>query len=136
MTLLEGERVLKMMPGSRDVEMYGKDEYNSDGQLWRIENNGCLRNMGHKTRCLAIEGDSQGARVAMLEETGGDEQNWKFTDDNYIQSKLRGDGVILHRHLVLDVEWADVPLVTDGARLRAWHEDDSASEKWKMIPWN
>ena len=134
MTLLEGGRVLTMMDDQRTVLMYGKDE--RKGQLWRIESNGCLRNMGHETRCLAIEGDAQGALVHMLEGNGQDEQNWRFTDENYVMSKLRGDGMVLHRHIVLDIIWADVPLITDGAGLHAWHEDDSASEKWKMIPLN
>ena len=139
MTLLEGDRVLTMIPDERMVIMYGKDKgpKGTQGQLWRIEpDTGCLRNKDQKTRCLAIEGDAQGALVRMLERNGQDEQNWQFTDDNYVMSKLRGDGIILHRHLVLDVVWQDVPLVTDGAGLHAWHEDDSASEKWKVIPWN
>ena len=47
------------------------------------------------------------------------------------RSKLRGD--LLNRKLVLDVMWADVPLITDGAGVHVWHEDDSASEKWKFV---
>ena len=112
--------------------MYGKDK--RSGQLWRIVENGCLRNRGHETLCLAIEGDDQGAHVHMLEGNGQDEQNWMFTDEKYIMSKLRRDGIVLHRHLVLDVVGMDIPLVMDGALLRAWHEDDSASEKWEIIP--
>ena len=41
------------------------------------------------------------------------------------RSKLRG--------LVLDVIWADVPLITNGASVRVWHEDDTPSEKWKFV---
>ena len=39
----------------------------------------------------------------------------------------------LGRKLVLDVIWADVPLITDGASLNVWPEDNTPSEKWKFV---
>ena len=38
--------------------------------------------------------------------------------------------------LVLDIIWADVPLITEGAGVDVWRPDDSASQKWHMIPAN
>ena len=134
MTELEGQRVLRLMPDHHVVEMYGKGEYDSSGQYWRLESNGCLRNRDVEGKCLAIEGSKQGALVFMHDETGTDEQFWRYTEDKYLQSKVLNDEIIHKTYLVLDVVWADVPLITDGAALRAWHKDNTVSEKWNIIP--
>jgi hypothetical protein len=134
MTELEGERVLRLMPDHHMVEMYGKDEYGSSGQHWRLEPNGCMRNRNVEGKCLAIEGSKQGALVFMHDETGTDEQFWRYTDDKYLQSKVLNDEIIHKTYLVLDVIWADIPLITDGVALHTWHKDDTTSEKWNIIP--
>jgi len=133
MTELEGGRVIRLMPDHHSIEMYGKGEYDSSGQLWRLESNGCLRNKDVDGKCLAIEGSKQGALVYMHDETGTDEQVWRYTDDKYIQSAVVNDEIINKGYLVLDVIWADVSLITDGAGVHTWHKDNTVSEKWNFI---
>jgi len=134
MTELEGGRALKLMPDHHSVEMYGKGEYGDSGQHWRIESNGCLRNQDVSGQCLALEGSKQGAQLRMRGETGTDEQNWTLKDDKYVQSKVYNDEIFEKGPLVLDVVWADVSLITDGAALRGWHKDNTVSQKWNLVP--
>ena len=67
----------------------------------------------------------------MLDEKPTDSQRWTLAD-GFLQSAMLSDGIV-PRHLVLDVIWSDVPLVTNGAELCAWHKDDSASQQWMMM---
>jgi hypothetical protein len=36
-------------------------------------------------------------------------------------------------HLVIDIMWADIPLITEGALVHAEHRDHTSSQKWKMV---
>ena len=134
MTELDGNRCIKLMPDHHSIEMYGKGEYHEDGQHWRLESNGCLRNKDVDGKCLAIEGAKQGALVYMHDATGNDDQVWRYTSDKYLQSPVVNDEIINKGYLVLDVVWADIPLITDGAMTHAWHKDNTASQKWNFVP--
>ena len=45
-----------------------------ESQLWRLENEGCLRNKAHKGKCLELEHHIDGALVVLKPETGLDIQ--------------------------------------------------------------
>ena len=127
---------MRYMPtAAHDIEMYGKGEYHSDGELWRLEPDGCLKNKEAPGKCLALEGAKQGAPMRMRDPTGTDEQVWHYTNDKYLKSNVHTDN-ILHPidYLVIDVYWADVPLITDGAQICGWHRDNTVSQKWNMVP--
>jgi len=130
-TALEGGRVLTTLAGDRYCNMQGKHE-NDDHQLWRLKADGCLTNKHHSDRCLEVEGVHEGASLGLHEANGQHSQQWTWTSDNYIESAVRGD--TLNFHLVIDIEWADIPLITDGALVHAWHRDDSDSQKWTIVP--
>ena len=134
MTELSGERALRLMPDHNSVEMYQKGAYDSKGQYWRIESNGCLRNREIEGKCLAVEGFMVGAFVSMQDESRANEQTWEYTNDKYLQSKVFNDVIIQKGYLVLNVMWADIPLITDGVSLHMWHKDNTLSEKWNVVP--
>ena len=118
------------MPDDLSVKMFGEGE---SGQLWKIEPNGCLRNKELNTSCLALAGEGD-TLIFMKEETGKDDQHWSFTDDNYLESKIKVQSGLTANHLVLDVLWDDdVKMDTDGASVRGWHKDNTTSQKWDMI---
>merc|ERR1711963_290504 len=133
-TQLEGDRkgskMLRMMPEDLSVKMFGEGE---TGQLWKIEPNGCLRNKELNTSChaLADEGDTL---IYMKEETGKDDQHWSYTDDNYLESKIKVGNGLGKECLVLDVLWDDnEKMDIDGASVRGRHKDNTTSQKWSMI---
>ena len=78
MTELTGDKSLRLMPGHTSIQMYGKGEYNDQGQYWRLEANGCLRNMEAKAKCLTIHGSYDGALVSMKDESNSDQQVWRY----------------------------------------------------------
>ena len=136
-THLEGDRkgskMLRVMPEDHSVKMFGEGE---TGLLWKIEPNGCLRNKELNTSCLTLadEGDTL---IYMKEETGNSDQHWSFTEDNYLESKVKANSGLTASHLVLDVLWEDdVPMKNDGASVRGWHKDNTTSQKWDMIAAN
>jgi len=129
-TALEGGRVLTTLAGDRYCNMQGKHK-DDEHQLWRLKADGCLTNKHHSDRCLEIEGVHEGASLGMHLANGQHSQQWTYTSDNYIESAVRGDN--LNFHLVIDIEWADIPLITDGALIHAHHRDDSDSQKWQIV---
>ena len=56
-------------------------------QLWRLENEGCLKNKAHMDKCLELEHHIDGALVVLKPETGLDIQKWTF-DNNFIVNKV------------------------------------------------
>ena len=51
--------------------------------------------------------------------------------NNELLSPIRSD--LLNYKLVIDVMWADIPLITDGASVHAWKLDDTTSQKWRLV---
>jgi len=113
----------------RSCNMQGKHR-NDAHQLWRLKADGCLTNKQHSDWCLELEGAFAGASLWMHEANGRPSQQWTWTSKNYIESAVM-DSL---SHLVIDIEWADIPLITDGALVHAWHRDDSDSQKWQIVP--
>ena len=42
-------------------------------------------------------------------------------------------GILVPKDLSLNVVWADIPLVTDGAALNVKGQDDTLSMHWKFV---
>merc|ERR1719369_378105 len=129
-TGLEGGKVLEQMGGGlRSCNMQGKGP--QPRQFWRLKDDGCLTNMAHQDMCLTVEGNVEGVSLAMHQANGQEAQIWTYTSDHALESAVRSN--LIHYHLVLDIIWADVALVTDGAGVHAWHNDGTDSQKWRWI---
>ena len=75
-TALEGGRVLTVEPDQHHCWMSHKT--GKDGQLWRLEYDGCLRNKAHMDKCLGLETHTTGGGVYLQVEQGIDSQRWKY----------------------------------------------------------
>ena len=91
-TALEGGRVLTVEPDNRHCWMAHKQ--NNDMQMWRLEDNGCLRNKAHMARCLGLESHTNGGQVYLQIDEGIDSQKWKY-ESKYIVN-LVGDTYYYH----------------------------------------
>ena len=47
-------------------------------QLWRLEDNGCLRSRHHKDMCLGLETHTTGGGVYLQKDEGLPSQHWWF----------------------------------------------------------
>jgi len=128
-TFLEGERVLTVQPDGRHVWMSHKQ--GKDKQMWRLEHDGCLRNKAHMDRCLGLETHTTGGGVVLQPEQGIDSQRWKY-ENKYIENLAKSNTIWVANHLSLNVIWANVPLVTDGAGVNVKKQDDSLSMHWSF----
>ena len=127
--MLEGGTVLTVEPDGSHVWMQHK--HGKDNQLWRFENSGCLRSKSHMDRCLGIGDNAQGAIPSLYLDNGLDIEHWTYTDDFYIENLGGPNGI--WNHLSLNVLWADIPLITDGAAVNVWHKDNTLSMKWRFV---
>ena len=81
-TMLEGGRVLTVEPDKHHVWMAHK-QHAAGYQMWRLEDNGCLRNMQHMDRCLGIVGHSSGSGLELQIDNDLPIHHWKY-EDKYI----------------------------------------------------
>jgi len=128
-TMLEGGTVLTVEPDGSHVWMSHK--HGNDNQLWRLESSGCLRVKSHMDRCLGIGDNAQGSVPSLYIDDNLDIEHWKYTEDFYMENQGGPNGV--WNHLSLNVLWADVPLVTEGAGVNVWHQDNTLSMKWRLV---
>ena len=128
-TMLEGGTVITVEPDNTHIFMQHK--HRKDNQMWRLEHDGCLRNKAHMDRCLGIGDNAQGAVPSLYEDNGLDIERWKYTDDYYMENLGGPNGI--WNHLSLNVIWADVHLITDGAGINVWHRDNTLSMKWRFV---
>ena len=129
-TMLDGGTVISVEPDKTHIFMQHK--HGRDSQMWRLEHDGCLRNKAHMDRCLGIGDNAQGAVPSLYkDEELLDIERWKYTNDYYLEN-LAGPNGIWNR-LSLNVIWADVPLITDGAGINVWHQDNTLSMKWRFV---
>ena len=78
-TMLEGGRVLTVEPDKHHVWMHGKT--GNDNQMWRLEDNGCLRNKAHMDRCLGTVEHIVGSGLDLQIDGGGiGSQQWRYKD--------------------------------------------------------
>ena len=75
-TALSGGRVLTVEPDHHHCWMSHKT--GKDNQLWRLEDNGCLRSKHHQDRCLGLETHTTGGGVYLQEDEGIPSQQWWF----------------------------------------------------------
>jgi len=129
-TALEGGRVLTVEPDNHHCWMAHKQD--KDGQLWRLEDNGCLRNKAHMDRCLGLETHTTGGGVYLQVEEGIDSQRWKY-ENKYIVNLSKSNSIWVADDLSLNVIWADIPLVTDGAAVDVIKQDDTLSMHWHFV---
>jgi len=99
--------------------------------MWRLEHDGCLRNKAHMDRCLGLETHTTGGGVVLQPEQGIDSQRWKY-ENKYIENLAKSNTIWVANHLSLNVIWANVPLVTDGAGVNVKKQDDSLSMHWSF----
>ena len=92
------------------------------------------QNLDAKNKCLTIHGSYDGALVSMKDENNLDQQVWRYTEDKYIQSQVLRNGLVQDSNFVLNVMWADIPLLTNGATVNVWHKKNSISQKWTLLP--
>merc|ERR1712156_969421 len=130
-TMLEGGRVLTVEPDKHHVWMAHK-QHAAGYQMWRLEDNGCLRNMEHMDRCLGIVGHASGSGLELQIDNDLPIHHWKY-EDKYIVNLSQDSGVLVPKDLSLNVVWADVPLVTDGAMVNVKGQDDTLSMHWKFV---
>ena len=119
-THLDGGKVLSARYDGTNLVMWGKS-HGSDREyeLWRLENNGCLRNKKYPKKCLGT-----GAQLHTEHEYLEADQKWNFKEG------------ILERESdthVLNVIWADVPLVTDGVAVNIIKRDGTTSMFWSFV---
>ena len=117
---MDGGKVLSARYDGTHVVMWGK-RYGSDREyeLWRLENNGCLRNKKYPKKCLG-----SGVQLRTEHDFLQSDQKWKF------------DEGILERETdthVLNVIWADMSLVTNGAGVNIVKRDGSTSMYWSFV---
>merc|ERR1712156_207065 len=130
-TMLEGGRVLTVEPDKHHVWMAHK-QHAAGYQMWRLEDNGCLRNMEHMDRCLGIVGHASGSGLELQIDNDLAIHHWKY-EDKYIVNLSQDSGVLVPKDLSLNVVWADVPLVTDGAMVNVKGQDVTLSMHWKFV---
>ena len=80
--MLEGGRVLTVEPDKHHVWMAHK-QHAAGYQMWRLEDNGCLRNMEHMDRCLGIVGHASGSGLELQIDNDLPIHHWKY-EDKYI----------------------------------------------------
>ena len=80
--MLEGGRVLTVEPDKHHVWMAHKQQA-AGYQMWRLEDNGCLRNMEHMDRCLGIVGHASGSGLELQIDNDLAIHHWKY-EDKYI----------------------------------------------------
>jgi len=129
--MLEGGRVLTVEPDKHHVWMSHKQD-GAGYQMWRLEDGGCLRNMEHMDRCLGIVGHASGSGLELQIDNDLPIHHWKY-EDKYIVNLSKDSGPLVPRDLSLNVVWADVPLVTDGAMVNVKGQDDTLSMHWKFV---
>merc|ERR1712117_235603 len=129
-TALEGGRVLTVEPDNHHCWMAHKQ--GKDGQLWRIEHDGCLRNKAHMDRCLGLETHTTGGGVYLQVDEGIDSQKWKY-ENKYLVNLSKSNSIWVSNDLSLNVIWADIPLVTDGAAVDVIKQDDTLSMHWNLV---
>jgi len=100
--------------------------------MWRLEAGGCLRNKEHMDRCLGLETHTTGGGVYLQVDEGIDSQKWKY-ENKYIVNLSKSNSIWVANDLSLNVIWADVPLVTDGAAVDVAKQDDTLSMHWKFV---
>merc|ERR1712066_841648 len=130
-TMLEGGRVLTVEPDKRHIWMAHK-QHAAGYQMWRLEDNGCLRNKEHMDRCLGIDGHNSGSGVSLQIDNDLLIHHWKY-EDKYLVNLAQDSGILVPKDLSLSVLWADIPLVTDGAALDVKGQDDTLSMHWKFV---
>jgi len=129
-TALEGGRVLTVEPDQHHCWMAHKQ--GKDYQMWRLEAGGCLRNKEHMDRCLGLETHTTGGGVYLQVDEGIDSQKWKY-ENKYIVNLSKSNSIWVANDLSLNVIWADIPLVTDGAAVDVAKQDDTLSMHWKFV---
>jgi len=129
-TALEGGRVLTVEPDQHHCWMAHKQ--GKDTQMWRLEAGGCLRNKGHMDRCLGLETHTTGGGVYLQVDEDIDSQKWKY-ENKYIVNLSKSNSIWVANDLSLNVIWADVPLVTDGAGVDVAKQDDTLSMHWHFV---
>ena len=75
-TALSGGRVLTVEPDQHHCWMSHKTGQGT--QLWRLEDNGCLRSRHHKDMCLGLETHTTGGGVYLQKDEGLPSQQWWF----------------------------------------------------------
>ena len=121
-THLDGGKVLSVRYDGSHVVMWGKSSGSDlEYELWRLENNGCLRNKKYPNKCLGT-----GAQLHTEHDFLQKSQKWTF------------EAGILERESdnhVLNVIWADEPLlpVTDGAGVNIIFRDHTTSMYWTFV---
>ena len=123
--MLSGGRVLTVMPDKHHVWMAHK-QHAAGYQMWRLEDGGCLRNQEHMDLCLGIVGHTSGSILELQNDNDLPIHHWKY-EDKYIVN------LASWKDLSLNVIWADIPLVTDGAGVNVQFQDGTLSMKWKFV---
>ena len=125
-------------------------------QLWRLEDNGYLRNKAHILKCLGLDRTTVGG-VPVLELDLGvsldNSQRWKYQElilseygyivnkvnIRYVMQALEVDvfqfrsSILVPDNLSLNVIWGDVPLISDGVPVNVVKQDGTQSMKWKFV---
>ena len=98
-TMLEGGRVLTVEPDKHHVWMHGKT--GNDNQMWRLEDNGCLRNKAHMDRCLGTVEHIVGSGLDLQIDGGGiGSQQWRYKDKYLVNLVLSNSLLILTKLLI------------------------------------
>ena len=86
-TALDGGRVLTLEPDNHHVWMAHK--YGSDDQLWRLEDNGCIRSKSYQDKCLGLETHTNGGQPYLQTDQGVKEQQWYYIDKYLVNQVTR-----------------------------------------------
>ena len=70
--------MLTLEPDNHHVWMAHK--YGSDDQLWRLEDNGCIRSKSYQDKCLGLETHTNGGQPYLQTDQGVKEQQWYYID--------------------------------------------------------
>jgi len=108
-------------------------------QLWRLEDNGCLRNKAHMLKCLGLDRIGQGGMPVLVSWNF----KWKYQEmisseygyivNNNIHININRNSILVPDDLSLNVIWGDLPLILDGVPVNAMKQDGTQSMKWKFV---
>ena len=88
-TKLSGGRVLTVAPDNTHLWMVQKRR-DAEEQMWRLEDNGCLRNMAQMLMCLGLDRTVVGGLPTLQFDWGvsfDNSQRWKY-QNGYIVNKV------------------------------------------------
>jgi len=130
-TALDGGRVLTLEPDNHHVWMAHKMD--KDDQLWRLRADGCLESKSHQGQCLGLQTHTNGGQPYLQDWNNEKIQMWHYYDKYLVNQARSEHPVWVTNDLSLNVMWADIPLVTDGALVDVAKQDDTLSMKWNMV---